>query len=495
MNHVTLPRVNPEFQGVSSSAIIDFVKSADEFMHHLHSFMLLRRGSVVAEGWWQPYDPETRHMLFSVSKSFTAAAVGLTVEEGRLSLESPLITFFPEELPKDISPNLAEMKVRHLLSMTTGHEADTLEPVMRADDPIKAFLELPVSREPGKFFVYNSGASFMLAAILQKVTGQELIEYLTPRLFEPLGIQGATWDSHPNGTAFGGWGLNLKTEDIARFGQLYLQKGEWRGRQILPSAWVDESALKHIAHIFDDEPDWIQGYGFQFWRCQAPGVYRGDGAFGQFCIIMPQEEAVLAITAGVMEMQAVLNLVWEKLLPGMNRGLLPENTPATQELDMLLKGLSIETAAGDKVSPLAADLAGKTFTFAPDSAHLLLRVFDFEPVPAALHNLAIDFRHNRMTYSLIGKGGLCRSDTLNFGIGTWVKNTALIGLPAPSKVAASGTWTTEDTFTLDLCLYETPFTNTLAFSFAQDQVTLNFQTNVSFGQTELPPVVGKLSRS
>ena len=493
MNHSLLPHTSPEAQGISSAAVLDFVTTAEKTIHHLHSFVLLRHGRVVAQGWWHPYNPETPHMLFSLSKSFTSSAVGLAVTEGRLSLDDQLISFFPEELPPKISPNLAAMKIRHLLSMSTGHQDDTTDQIMGAPDPIKAFLNLPVEHEPGTFFVYNSGASFMLAAIVQKLTGQTLVEYLNPRLFEPLGIQGAAWDSHPNGVAFGGWGLNIKTEDIARFGQLYLQKGRWQGRPILPSAWVEEATAKHISNASDNVLDWAQGYGFQFWRCQPQGVYRMDGAFGQFCIVMPEQDAVLAVTAGVSDMQAVLNLVWEKLLPAMQPEALPEDSFTAQTLAQTLQKLALNPTAGNSGSPLAADLSAKTLTFEPNSGRLQLRIFDGEPHPASLDALTFDFDANTFTYSFSGEQG--SSHTLNFGLGVWLENTAVLNPPTPSKVAASGIWTAEDTFTLDLCLYETPFTNTLAFTFAQDQVTLNFKTNVSFGQTEFPPITGKLSAS
>ena len=256
---IQLPRSTPEAQGIPTAAIADFVASAEKTVTSLHSFMLLRHGAVVAEGWWRPYRPETPHMLFSLSKSFTSTAVGLAVAEGRLAVEDPVLSFFPADAPKKVSQNLAEMKVYHLLSMSTGHDQDTTERSLRSRNPFKAFLSLPVEHAPGTHFVYNSGASYILAAIVQKLTGQTLVEYLTPRLFEPLGITGATWESHPNGVNFGGWGLNIKTEDIARFGQLYLQKGLWNNQRILPEAWVEAASSKQVSNENNPDPDWSQG--------------------------------------------------------------------------------------------------------------------------------------------------------------------------------------------------------------------------------------------
>jgi CubicO group peptidase (beta-lactamase class C family) len=347
------PRCNPEAQGIPSEAIGDFVATAEKTIQSLHSFMLLRHANVVAEGWWHPWRPETPHMLFSLTKSFTSTAVGIAISEGRLSVEDTVLSFFTNDAPKKIGANLAAMKVHHLLSMSTGHDQDTTERVFRSHNPYKAFLGLPVEHAPGTHFVYNSAASFMLSAIVQQLTGQTLLEYLTPRVFEPLGIEGATWESHPNGVNIGGWGLNIKTEDIARFGQLYLQKGLWLDRRILPESWVEAATKKHVSNGNDPNSDWTQGYGYQFWRCRH-NIYRGDGAFGQFCIVLPEQEAVLAMTAGVADMQVVLNLVWEKLLPAMDKGSSPKDVELNDRLSNTLNCLQIAPPRGAAASPIIA---------------------------------------------------------------------------------------------------------------------------------------------
>ncbi len=472
-----LPRSSPEAQGIPSSAVAEFARRIERSIQHLHSFMLLRHGQVVAEGWWHPYRPDAPHMLFSLSKSFTSTAVGLAVDEGRLSIDDPVLKFFPEDAPKKISQNLAAMQVRHLLSMSTGHDVDSTERTMRGRNPFKAFLSMPVKHKPGTHFVYNSGATYMLAAIVQKLTGQTLMEYLTPRLFEPLGIQDASWESHPNGVNFGGWGLNIKTEDIARFGQLYLQKGRWQGRQLIPAAWVEQATSKHIDNGPGTNLDWTQGYGFQFWRCQPAGAYRGDGAFGQYCVVLPEQDAVLAMTGGTSEMQAVLDIPWEVLLPAMQPAPLPENAPLAQALARSLKKLAFLPPSGAITSPLAKRFSGQTFVFAANKE--------------TLHSLCFDFADNSLTYRLLGGGKRRGKHTLRFGRGAWVEGVSVLGAPAPMKVAASGVWTTEDTFALTLCCYETPFTATMAFTFAPGQVTYKFKVNVDFGPTEKPALVGK----
>jgi CubicO group peptidase (beta-lactamase class C family) len=236
---VLFPRSTPAAQGLSAAAILSFVERAEASIEALHSLMLVRHGHVIAEGWWSPYGPKLPHMLFSLSKSFTSTAVGLAVAEGRLTVQDRVLSFFPQDAPAEVSENLAAMRVRDLLSMSTGNADDTFGPMHEAADGnwVRAFLARPVEYAPGTHFLYNTGATYMCSAIVQKLTGQTLLDYLTPRLFAPLGIEGARWESCPRGINHGGTGLHVRTEDIARFGQLYLQKGLWQGQRLLSEAW------------------------------------------------------------------------------------------------------------------------------------------------------------------------------------------------------------------------------------------------------------------
>lgn len=340
-----LPRSTPEAQGISSAAVRAFVEAADEQIHTLHSFMLVRHGQVIAEGWWKPEGPEKPHVLWSLSKSFTATAVGLAEAEGKLSLDDPVLKFFPEEAPADASANLRAMRVRDLLSMSGGHDA---EPKIdfAVGPSVRGFFAQPVTHQPGTWFRYNTPGSYMLSAIVTKATGQTVLEYLKPRLFAPLGIDGPEWGTTAEGYSLGGYGLFLRTEDIAKFGLLYLQKGKWQGKQLLPQKWVEAATAKQVAN--DQAPsartaDWRQGYGFQFWRSQH-NAYRGDGRNGQICLILPEQDAVVAITAETSQMQTELDLVWEKLLPAFRPGALPEDAAEQAKLKQTLGGLTAHPA-------------------------------------------------------------------------------------------------------------------------------------------------------
>jgi CubicO group peptidase (beta-lactamase class C family) len=331
-----LPRSTPEQQGVSSKAIADYLEAADKQVNTMHSFMLLRHGHVIAEAWWKPEAADKQHTLWSLSKSFNSTAVGLAIAEGKLSLDDPVLKFFPNDAPADPSENLKAMTVRDLLTMTCGHET---EPKAVGGAPsVKTFLAHPVPHKPGTHFQYNTMGSYVLSAIVSKVTGQTELEYLKPRLFEPLGIENPQWDASPEGYSLGGYGLKLCTEDIAKFGQLYLQKGKWNGKQLIPGKWVQQATSKQVPNDQESHAkmgsDWTQGYGFQFWRC-THNAFRGDGANGQFCVVIPDKDAVIAITAMTGNMQAELNVVWDKIYPALGDHALSADSAAQEKVKQI----------------------------------------------------------------------------------------------------------------------------------------------------------------
>ena len=319
-----LPRSRPADQGVSSAgvgALLDTLDAAPDI--ELHSLMLLRHGHVVAEGWWRPYRPERVHLLYSLSKSFTATAAGLAAAEGLLSLDDLVVDHFPELSGGVRHPWTRAMRVRHLAGMATGHREDTLERALRLDvaEPVRGFLALDPEGPPGSVFAYNNGATYTLGAIVQRVSRQTLTGFLQPRLFDPLGIAAPSWHTHPAGREVGFSGLHLPTEAVARFGQLYLDDGVWQGRRLLPEGWVAEASRLHTPNPDEPNPDWQQGYGYQLWRSRHG--YRGDGAYGQFCLVLPEQDAVLVTTAQTENMQGILDAVWAHLLPAFD-GATPE---------------------------------------------------------------------------------------------------------------------------------------------------------------------------
>jgi len=467
-----LPRSAPEGQGVSSVDLLAFVEALDAagdaaVADGIHSLILVRHGAVIAEGWWAPYGPELRHQLYSLSKSFTSTAVGIAAAEGKLRVDDPVVGFFPGELPADPSVNLKAMRVADLLRMATGHQSEP--PQGAGETRVKQFLASPVPFKPGTHFLYNTPATYMQSAIVQKATGEKLLDYLEPRLLAPLGIEGATWEESPEGISVGGYGLSLRTDDLAKFGQLLLNRGEWESKQLVPEAWVEAATARQVANGSRPESDWDQGYGYQFWRCRH-GAYRGDGAFGQYCVVFPEEDAVLAITSGTRDMQRVLDIVWEKLLPAFRSVPLPADDTAAGRLAAKLAALQVPLPAAGTAP---AGIAGKLFGFGENGAKLESVAI----VPGADGD-AVVIRADE------------KEQRVECGRGTWrTGDVAWGGMPARPAAVAGG-WE-GDTFTLRICFVETPFVSTVRLRADGDELRVATENNVGFGAVKQPELVGR----
>jgi CubicO group peptidase (beta-lactamase class C family) len=471
----SLPRATPESQGVSSAALLGLIDEAEAKINALHSVMIVRRGRVIAEGWWAPYGPQEPHQMFSLSKSFTSTAVGLAIAEGKFSLDDPVLKFFPEDAPAQPSANLRAMRVRDLLTMATGHHTEDIAGFPYNDDAgaVRKFLALPVAHKPGTFFVYNTPATFMASAIVQKTTGQTVLDYLRPRLFAPLGMADPTWEANKQGISMGGTGLSIRTEDIAKLGQLYLQKGKWDGQQLVPAAWTEIATARWQSNGSNPASDWEQGYGFQFWRCRH-GAIRGDGAHGQFCVMLAEQETVVAITAGTRDLQGVLNVLWAKLLPALqNKTALPADAAAHAQLKTKLASLSLKHPVAIAPPAIASEIAGRNY------------VFPKNPLGLESVALATSTQHPGGAQLTTVVGG--KRDRVELAPGSWEKGEVESG-PLAGPVAISGAWTAADTFTVEVVRYRTPFVLTHRLKFAGDEVTLELRPNVG---NAIPAIKGR----
>lgn len=474
----TLERATPESVGISSNTILELVDELERTGQNAHSLMVVRHGRVAAEAWWAPMGPQVPHELFSLTKSFTATATAFAIDEGLLSLDDSVTSFFPDEAPARVGPNLAAMKVRHLLAMCTGHSEPTDDRVFGGQDRnlVRSFLSLPVEDPPGTRFIYNTGASHVLSAIVQKRTGSKLIDYLQPRLFEPLGIENVTWDQDSHGINMGGFGMHARTEDIARFGQLYLQKGVWGGRQLLRPDWVEAATSLQIATSANPVSNWDLGYGYQFWRGRHDS-YRADGAFGQYAVVVPAQDLVVAITAGSGTLDKGLDCLWKVLLPGLQPAELPADPAAHRALTERLSGLALVPRAGAVSSVLEDELDGAEFAVDPNPFGMTAIRFEFSPRGGVL---------------AVSRNSKLRASRLCFDRGAWRDGrSTLVPQWRGQPLVASGAWPSPDCLEIDACFYTGPFRYTLRCDFSDGQVRLSTHVNVAFGPTDLGVLVAK----
>ncbi|HMJ69444.1 MAG TPA: serine hydrolase [Cyclobacteriaceae bacterium] len=492
----SLPRSIPETEGVSSAGLISFLDAIEKSNIEFHSLMVLRHGKVIAEGWWAPYAAPLKHTLYSLSKSFTSTAVGLAIHEGKFTLDSKVISFFPDELPAEVSDNLSAMTVKDLLTMSTGHGKDTIQPMRgntTGESWAKVFLSLPVEYKPGTHFLYNTGSTYMQSAIVQKTTGKSVLEYLKPRLFEPLGIEGMDWEADPKGISTGGYGLRVRTEDIAKFGQLFLQKGLWNGKQLVPAKWIEQATSAQVDNApanpsrSNAENDWAQGYGFQFWRCTHNAV-RGDGAFGQFCMMMPDQDVVVAITGESFDLQGSMKLVWDHVIPAVTTSA-PKDQQAQTNLLAKLKSLALPVPNDKPSSPIASTVSGKKFTLSENALNVKTISFNFKGSDC-----------------IVDLTGDTNNDSFTCGMNRWVvakqiKTQGIFAIqgrqPVTTPLAAAATWSDENTLVITLRYVEVAHSDKFVVNFNKNEITMSFLNSVSKGNPSVaeqrPTLTGKLT--
>ena len=342
----------PESQGVPSEAILKFIDGCEKTfdagdLGAMHGFVIVRHGKVIAEGSWKPFDTlNETHMLYSHSKSFTSSAIGLLADRGKIDLDERIVDIFSNEVPAKVSENLAQLRVRDLLTMNVGKKDHLLRD---GGDWVKEFLSKDFFRKPGTGFKYDSDATYMLAAIVEKKSGMKMMDYLQKNMFDQIGITKAWTTCSPQGIPCGGWGMNMTTRELARFGQLYLNRGDWDGKRVLSSDWVSLATTRQTwsgwqnvgVKALGEGTDWEQGYGFQFWRCRH-GAYRADGAGGQYTVVIPEKDMVVSAHAGLGDFPKELDLIWDNLLPVLKDAPLAENPSAQKKLADRLAKLAIK---------------------------------------------------------------------------------------------------------------------------------------------------------
>lgn len=450
MSTPQLPTSPPSEQGVDARgihALLDALEGAPSV--EPHSLMVLRHGHVVAAGWWAPYSPDRVHLLYSLSKSFTSTAAGLAVAEDLLGLDDTVLSHFPEFDADITDPRSRAMLVRHVAAMASGHLTETLDRALAADpgEPVRGFLLTPPEREPGTVFAYNQPATYSLGAIVARESGQTLTEYLRHRLLDRIGIGGVGWKQYPPGRDMGFSGLHATTDAIARLGLLYLQQGQWDGEALLSKEWVAEASRSHIANPDEPSVDWQQGYGFQFWMSRHG--YRGDGAYGQFALVLPEHDAVVAITGATQDSQLVLDAVWDTLLPAFGNGSAPNHPGDDAALATRLTRLQLPAVAAADAPPADPNRWSAAGLVPADGGN---EQRSLEKVEIARHD-------GRWRLSLHEAGWEVSAP---MGTGDWAVTEPADAAGVP--VAVSGGWTGPDELRADILFLETPHRLTLTCS-------------------------------
>ena len=472
---MVLERVTPESVGIRSEGVLQFLELIEQRGVELHSMMLLRHGKVCAEGWWKPYNPASPHMMFSFTKALTSTAIGFAWQEGKVKLEDKLCEIFPDKMPAEPSENLLNCTVRDLLTMSCGHANEISA---WGVDWVEKFLAHEFTYKPSEAFMYNTAGTNMLCAVLKRRTGMDLFEYLTPRLFEPLGISDIECFTLADGTEMGGAGSRLKAEDMARFIQFAAWHGQWEGKQLLDAKWFEMASSKQIetvSPVYDSaNPDWRCGYGFQFWRCVPEKVFRADGAFGQYGVVFEDKDAVLILQSASANQQVQLTCAWEALLPAMtDEETLPAST-AAHVLKHRLEKAEIVPMLSMRNAGAENKYSGKIYTPAEKMqglADFIGGIWIVMPQGGETKRVHLDFEADRAWLVFEQDNGDFKAE---IGLNSHFTSFTLCG----RTYGAVGRWRSDNRFELEIRCAEAVGGRRMIFNFSAEQLVIESESTL-----------------
>ena len=458
-----LPRSTPTAEGVSTQAVINMMDSLMALPNcDIHHVMVVRHGKVIAEMHPAPFRDIDAHTLYSASKTFTSLAVGIAIDENLLRLDDRVVTFFPDKRPDTVSVNLAAITVRDLLMMASGIKPDWEMRELEGADWIQTWLAKPCNEQPGTHFQYDSMCTFMLSAIVQRVTGRTMLDYLNQKLFAPMHITQVDSEMSPDGINTGGWGLRVQAET---------NKGRWEGRQLVSAEYIEQACSPLIfykGHTDSDPPtDGNQGYGFQIWQCKWPGAIRADGAFGQYSVVVPQQELVVVILGMIPNGHPELACIWNQLMPGVKGDEpLPAEKKIQSRLNQLCATASLPLPQGKLQTPKGERIAGM--------------VMQLDTNQHGYRNLTITSGGSLMLTYADGT-----QDLITSGYGKWCY-TSLRGFPPYSinavnrmrdlkhdfVAAAAHAWTSPTTLVVRVHYVNWISSTTFTFDFDKNEVTM-----------------------
>ena len=451
----------PEEQGIDSELLLKMFDTIQAQNVPVHSVLLIRNGYLVCEAYFQPFHRDTRHDLFSATKSFTSTLIGIAISEGKLQgVDQKITDIFPDLKMPENSLGLEESTLENILTMTAGHTTDSVDSVFGSPNWPQTFYSLPFSTKPGTRFLYDSGASHLLSCILKKTTGQDVEKYASERLLDPLGIRDYAWEKAADGNPTGGWGLRITPADMAKFGYMILHKGQWNRKQIVPAQWVEAATQKHSEAYWGENRG--DDYGYQFW-INSFGGFRADGFAGQYVCVLPEQDLVAVFTSGInySETYQPLKLMSDFVVPAIKSNeALPANDAAAKALAARIAELENPTPHAVPALPeTASRISGKTFD-----------------MKAFISSFSLTFDGGATcTLSMVQQG---RTITLPVGLDGVYRATdikklgTLVWYPPYRGVALKGRWEGDNTFILDWQYVEEPYHEVYKFTFEGDSAVM-----------------------
>ena len=443
---------NPEDLGIPSERLLDFLLYLEERKLCIHNIMILRHGEIAFEAHYPPFTAHTLHRMYSVTKSFVSMAIGFLIDEGKITLQSRIADFFPEYVSESTHSRVRQMTVRDLLLMATPYDNTTYT----VNDPnwIKTFFTAEPTHKSGTVFNYDTSGTVALNALAEKITGQNLVDYLKPRLFEPLGFSGDVWCvQRPEGGAWGGSGLECSTTDLAKFGLFLLNRGQWQGKQLLSASWLAEACSPLIDNrVNNSNPEFQFGYGYQIWQTRHGFCAYGMGT--QLAVCVPDKDLVLAVNGDTQSVAAgpdiLLYAFWRLVYPYIENGPLPKAEKNLLALNRKLANLEFPSVDGKTSSPEQKNISGKKFVFGDNPMKIKWAVFDFTGDTAVMKYENSSGVHE-----------------INFGLGKYTDGVfpetgyfdKQIGVPGGRgfRYRASGAWFNDHSLTFYLYIIDSCF--------------------------------------
>ncbi len=466
--------------GVDSEVVREFLDVLDSKGLNMHSVMVLRHGMVAAECYWAPYKADKPMAMFSFSKGITATAIGIAAEEGLLSLSDRMIDYFPFECKtKKDRDRYAKVTVYDLITHRSGKKISALYDSQK-NKWDELWLNAPFNSEPGEKFNYVSENTYMLSRLITKLTGLTVSQYLTPRLFEPLGIKTPVWEKDHEGFDAGGWGAFMTLEDMAKIGQCFLQNGKWEGKQLIPSDWIAQATEPHVAKIpsiFNKNT----GYGYQIFVQQDLGTYSFNGLYGQFVVVYPEYDAVFACTSGECDENTFIHILNEYFPKAFKSSVYPENDN------------NLIAAAAHRADPYVAKavrsgdrelyLKNKHIEIKSDNQYACIigpsSTYMFSKRSGCIKDICLNFEKDVLKLSFEEAG--CGVQTIDVGLAGERLYSEIVISGVEFETASSATWNENgDELTVSIIPLGSPQKRVLKFIFDGDNVKIKAYANPGF---------------